>query len=197
MRPAAEAGPAHQGLPSCRLPRASRQRAWPTGADAASATSCLPLSFLDALDAFPERHAPPCLSPSLSRALTPFPGSLPLSPESRRRRRSQPPRPQPLPRSLSAYPSSARTPSPSTSTHRSPDAPRRCRGASSPTTAAGCRRPIHPLRRLPEHADLLFELTVSSYASPLSSPPRLRPVASIPPEPELACRRPCRRRSHR
>ena len=60
-----------------------------------------------------------------------------------------------------------------------------------PTTAAGCRRPIHPLRHLPEHADLLFELTVSSYASPLSSPPRLRPVASIPPEPELACRRPC------
>ena len=82
-------------------------------------------------------------------------------------------------------------PSPSTSTHRSPDAPRRCRGASSPTTAAGCRRPIHPLRPLPEHADLLFELTVSSYASPLSSPPRLRPVPSIPPEPELACRRPC------
>ena len=170
---------------------------WPPHAGTRRATSCLPLSFLDALDASPERHAPPCLSPSLSRALTPFPGSLPLSPESRRRRRSQPPRPQPLPRSLSAYPSSARTPSPSTSTHRSPDAPRRCRGASSPTTAAGCRRPIHPLRHLPEHADLLFELTVSSYASPLSSPPRLRPVASIPPEPELACRRPCRRRSHR
>ena len=142
----------------------------------------------------PRHHATPPDALSLSLDLSP---SSVLPTESRRRRRSQPPRPQPLPRSLSAYPSSARTPSPSTSTHRSPDAPRRCRGASSPTTAAGCRRPIHPLRRLPEHADLLFELTVSSYASPLSFPPRLRPVASIPPEPELACRRPCRRRSHR
>ena len=56
---------------------------------------------------------------------------------------------------------------------RARTAPRRRLRPSSPTTAVGCRRPIRRLHRLPEHADLLFELTVSPCPFPLS--PRARP----------------------
>ena len=105
-------------------PRARRTRGvWPPHAGTRRATSCLPLSFLDALDASPERHAPPCLSPSLSRALILSPGPLSLATEHAHRRRSPLPRPPPFRRCPELLPSSCTsspTPSPSHVTGRAP-----------------------------------------------------------------------------
>ena len=58
----------------------------------------------------------------------------------------------------------------------------------------GSSSSIHHHRRVPEPANHPYGTAVSSHASPPSFPLRLRPVASIPPEPRARLRRRCRRR---
>ena len=72
-----------------------------------------------------------------------------------------------------------------------------CNAATIAVSIAGRRgssSSIHHHRRVPEPANHPYGTAVSSHASPPSFPLRLRPVASIPPEPRARLRRRCRRR---
>ena len=135
----------------------------------ASATSCF---LLDAR----RRHAPPCLSSSLSRVLILSPEHSPpplfSSPERSRRHRREPPWLPATPRLTDAPGSSAPTPSSSPPIHGPPEALQRRPQARPQPSAAGELSRIRELQPLPGLAVASTRSAVS-YSS-IPPPPRAR-----------------------
>ena len=168
------ARPSPSPLPPCRLPLpVGRGEAWraperprppPASPWPPPASSSTPR----------RRHAPPCLSPSLSRVLILSPGPLSHSPERSRRHRRAPSRPPPPPSLADALKGSASTPSSSPPIHGPPEALDAAsfavpllghRGSPPsnppPSGLPQARRP--PLQGLRE-LSVRFPLSVSSFA---------------------------------
>ena len=119
------------------------------------------------------RHAPPCLSPSLSRVLILSPGLLSHSPERSRRHRRAPSRPPPPPSLADALKGFASTPSFSPPSHKAPDVPQhrpRCllqprdRRPSSSNSSAPDRP--RPRRASPRHRREPLTFSPNSACSP-------------------------------
>ena len=157
----------------------------------ASATSCF---LLDAR----RRHAPPCLSSSLSRVLILSPEHSPpplfSSPERSRRHRREPPWLPATPRLTDAPGSSAPTPSSSPPIHGPPEALQRRPQARPQPSAAGELSRIRELRCLPELAEPTAAPAVSSCSQPLSPRRRIPPLSPLATAAEAHRRHACRRR---
>ena len=176
--PTGPAGPAHLHPLPCRLPPSPEgQRRGVARAREASATSCF---LLDAR----RRHAPPCLSSSLSRVLILSPEHSPpplfSSPERSRRHRREPPWLPATPRLTDAPGSSAPTPSSSPPIHGPPEALQRRPQARPQPSAAGELSRIRELRCLPELAEATAAPAVSSCAVSPSSLARFLPLTPMP-----------------
>ena len=170
-------------------------------ADAASATSCFPpplatSCFLPGLPS--DARTTPRASPTAPHSLPSSPPPLFLSPS---RTRAEPPPPT----STTAATISPSTPRCACELRHNPlhllvelRTSRTCCNAATIAVSIAGRRgsssSIHHHRRVPEPANHPYGTAVSSHASPPSFPLRLRPVASIPPEPRARLRRRCRRR---
>ena len=160
----------------------------------ASATSCF---LLDAR----RRHAPPCLSPSLSRVLILSPEHSPpplfSSPEWSRRHRREPPWLPATPRLTDAPGSSAPTPSSSPPIHGPPEALQRRPQARPQPSAAGELSRIRELQPLPGLAVASTRSAVSYSSIPPPPRARSRTLAALTTLPSAPRRRPWHRRGHR
>ena len=136
------------------------------------------------------RHAPPCLSPSLSRVLILSPGPLSHSPERSRRHRRAPSRPPPPPSLADALKGSASTPSFSPPSHKVPDTLQRRhhrRFHRRPPRIFTVDSPPSPLPRArhlphPNHRELLHVLPLTPWLAARRSRHFIAGRSTPPPE---------------
>ena len=156
----------------------------------ASATSCFPWPPPASSSTPRRRHAPPCLSPSLSRVLILSPGPLSHSPERSRRHRRAPSRPPPPPSLADALKGSASTPSFSPPSHKVPDTLQRRhhrRFHRRPPRIFIIDSPPSPLPRArhlphPNHRELLHVLPLTPWLAARRSRHFIAGRSTPPPE---------------